>query len=330
MNEDQLYRIIARVLNGSAKLTDHNKLNVWRSQSAENERLFQKLKDNWETKHIRIPFEGENKHIQQILNKSRYSYTERSIEKMTPIYILKIAAGILILISLSFLAGTIKSDLKKEVKITEVKVPRGNRAEVMLPDSTVVWLGHQSKISHPIEFNSRQRVVYLSGEAYFKVNKNKKPFIVKTTGPDIKVTGTEFYVLDYHGEGVFETSLINGSIELHTKNHSVYKVKPGQNILYNKKTGKINSGSFDSNYYNFWKNGEYSFKDQSFSNLAQKMKRIYNVEIIFEDQSLMDKTFTGSMNTEDNVYTLLEIFRKSSLVPFKYTIDEKKIIIQTQ
>ena len=67
-------------------------------------------------------------------------------------------------------------------------VPAGQRAELILPDSTKVWLNAHSKLVYPLSFHKDTRSVELSGEAYFEVRRNEKvPFVVKTSKVDIKV-----------------------------------------------------------------------------------------------------------------------------------------------
>ncbi|HEX3008177.1 MAG TPA: FecR family protein, partial [Bacteroidales bacterium] len=67
------------------------------------------------------------------------------------------------------------------VSYYQVKAPLGGRSELTLPDGSVVWLNAGSSIRYDNRFNERNRNLYLEGEGYFKVAKNKKlPFIVKT------------------------------------------------------------------------------------------------------------------------------------------------------
>ena len=88
-------------------------------------------------------------------------------------------------------------------------VPAGQRAELLLPDSTRVWLNARSKLIYPVSFGKGTRQVELNGEAYFDVIHNEKqPFVVKTSLMDIQVLGTEFNVTAYSGSSDFEVSLL--------------------------------------------------------------------------------------------------------------------------
>ena len=109
-------------------------------------------------------------------------------------------------------------------------VPAGQRAELILPDSTRVWLNAHSKLIYPVSFGKGNRQVELNGEAYFDVVHNEKqPFIVKTRQMDIQVLGTEFNVTSYSSD--FEVSLLRGCIELSSPSlSSTYKVKEKEHV----------------------------------------------------------------------------------------------------
>lgn len=64
-----------------------------------------------------------------------------------------------------------------------LKVPRGGEYFVVLDDGTKVWLNAETEFRYPVVFGEKERVVELSGEAYFQVHRDeKRPFIVKTAG----------------------------------------------------------------------------------------------------------------------------------------------------
>ena len=80
-------------------------------------------------------------------------------------------------------------------------------------------------------------------------------------------------------------------------------------------------------FYDYWQNGIYRFKDERFDSLAKKIARIYNVEIVFGDEELKSRIFTGTLSVDDNIYTLMEAFKIASGKPFEYSFDRGKIYI---
>ena len=111
-----------------------------------------------------------------------------------------------------------------------ITIPRGGEYKLVLADGTIVWLNSDSYIRFPVAFSGDKRQVELRGEAYFEVAKNAaKPFIVKISDYDIRVTGTQFNVRNYPGERV-ATTLVEGSVQLE-RGKEVQKMFPGQQAL---------------------------------------------------------------------------------------------------
>lgn len=99
--------------------------------------------------------------------------------------------------------------VKKMLQTHSIVIPRGETFKLILCDGTEVWLNANSKLVYPTAFIERERTVFLEGEAYFKVTKDTKPFIVKTDYLQTKVLGTEFNVKSYTAEDSHVT-LISG------------------------------------------------------------------------------------------------------------------------
>ena len=91
---------------------------------------------------------------------------------------------------------------------------RGNRANLLLPDGTNVWLNAGTSLRYPVAFKGKSREVELNGEAYFEVSKSEKPFVVKTDRCDVEVLGTTFDVEAYADETEFRTTLYEGAMQL--------------------------------------------------------------------------------------------------------------------
>ena len=91
---------------------------------------------------------------------------------------------------------------------------KGSRSRSLLPDGTTVWLNAGSKLYYENDFNGT-REVRLEGEAFFDVVKQTdRPFIVHTSGIDIKVLGTAFNVKSYPEDKTVETTLYRGLVQV--------------------------------------------------------------------------------------------------------------------
>lgn len=71
----------------------------------------------------------------------------------------------------------------------------GEQQRIVLPDSSVVYLNGKSTLYYPKQFRNEQRVVRLSGEAFFEVSRDlERPFFVIGKDFTTKVLGTAFNV----------------------------------------------------------------------------------------------------------------------------------------
>ena len=68
---------------------------------------------------------------------------------------------------------------------------KGEKSYLQLPDGTKVWLNSCTTLEYAENYGHSNRSIYLDGEAYFEVAKNKDlPFVVKANGIDVKAIGT--------------------------------------------------------------------------------------------------------------------------------------------
>lgn len=246
---------------------------------------------------------------------------------------LKYAAIVIIALLGGYFISTV--DFNNGIAMNEVSVPKGNRTSVTLPDGTKVWLNNGTKLIYPVEFKGKNREVKLEGEGYFEVSHDKAhPFIVKIGDNRIKVLGTKFAVTAYPNDKFIRTDLISGQIQFDIQDrnqmdkfHS-YLMKPSQSLVFDKSSGKISESKISDSFYNYWINGVYQFKDETFEELAKKIERIYNVDVTFEEESLKKRLFSGTLSVDDNIYTLMEVFERATGEPFTYTHEANHIYIE--
>lgn len=186
-------------------------------------------------------------------------------------------------------------------------VPAGQRAELILPDSTRVWLNAHSKLIYPVSFGKGNRQVELNGEAYFDVVHNEKqPFIVKTRQMDIQVLGTEFNVTSYSSD--FEVSLLRGCIELSSPSlSSTYKVKEKEHVKL--KDNKLIVNNITDYDYFRWKEGLICFNNESVATIIEKLKLYYDIDIETHNKKFLNSRYTGKFRTKDGIEQVLRVLQ---------------------
>ncbi len=217
------------------------------------------------------------------------------------------------------------------IQYTETIAPRGQKSQIVLSDGTKVWLNSDTKIRYPGQFDKNQRDVYLDGEAFFEVTKNKhQPFLVHTSGPDVKVHGTKFNVKAYADENQVETSLFEGRVDLLIKNQESgqtdnKELKPGQSIIYSEINHQLASVRFPKDEIDGWKKNQLIFKDDAFIKLVKKIERWYNVEVIYDARKFDNRRLTVELFEGERLEKLMEILSLALSVNYQY--EKGKIIL---
>lgn len=224
------------------------------------------------------------------------------------------------------------------VVYNEVYVPLGSRSQITLSDGTRVWLNAGSKMRYPMNFSSTSREVILEGEAYFDVAKMRdKIFIVKTSDVNVKVYGTQFNIKAYADESIIQTTLVEGSLSVEPSKNSILKkavmLKPYQSASYykSKKGGEKSEKQLmvtptaDPLTVTSWKDSKWIITGEELDELAIKLERRYNVKITFEDESLKNYKFSGTLK-EETFEQVLKIVQLS--MPIVYTVEENNVIFR--
>jgi ferric-dicitrate binding protein FerR (iron transport regulator) len=218
----------------------------------------------------------------------------------------------------------------QEVVYNTLKVPYGKRFKLQLSDGTVVNLNSGTTLKYPEQFGlNGKRNVYLTGEAFFEVAKDKNhPFIVHANKVEVEVLGTKFNVSAYPENPTVNSTLIEGSIQMaeaENKSNAVLIV-PNQMATWQNNSKKITTKFVDTSIYSAWTKGDIAFKDTPFSTIAKIIERAYDVKIINENSDLARQSFTGSIKiSESSVENILELLKRDT--PFNYAINENTITI---
>ncbi len=204
-----------------------------------------------------------------------------------------------------------------------LSVPKGGLYAVVLSDGSKVWLNSASSLHFPTAFTGSQRVVELTGEAYFEVAKNKeRPFLVKVGNMQVKVLGTHFNIKAYSDENVIKTSLLEGSVNI-TRGNATELLRPGEQALVNKEEDKIDITKANLDNVMAWRNGMFQFEGADIAEIMREISRWYNVDIEYADKVPI-RHFEGKISKNAQLSDVLRILELSNV---KFTVKDKKIIV---
>lgn len=214
---------------------------------------------------------------------------------------------------------------KKELEFNQLIIPKGTFYHLVLSDGTKVWLNADSKIKYPVSFGKDKREVSLHGEGYFEVAKDStRPFIVSTDKMDVKVLGTTFDVNTYEDEGKSFVVLVEGLVEVSAGKGESRIITPGHMAEVNMydTQAKIQISKCDAEHYIAWKNGNFSFRNASLTEILKRVSRYYDVTVIRE-QVFEEEYYTGDVSSDVSLESLLAVIESSTSVSFKV---ERKIV----
>lgn len=213
----------------------------------------------------------------------------------------------------------------------EFYAPEGQISEFKLSDGTRVWMNSGTRIKVPMNFDSKHRLVFMEGEAFFEVTKDpKNPFYLHTSELSVKVMGTSFNVSAYQSEENSEITLIEGKVGIKERyGQRLAMLLPGQQLVYNKNTGEKLKREVDTLPYEAWRDGKMIFKDRSLEYIAERLERWYNVEIEFKCQEISQLKFTGTILKNKPFSQVLEAITLTSPVRFEIKVnsDQKNRVI---
>ncbi|WP_343707702.1 FecR family protein [Flavobacterium sp.] len=211
-----------------------------------------------------------------------------------------------------------------------IRIPYGKKFEVQLSDGTLVHLNAGTSLRYPVQFVKNQnRQVYLLGEAYFEVEKDKEhPFDINTQNVNIEVLGTKFNVDTYSGNTSTDVVLVEGKVSMYkdqkTKENQVY-LKPGEKGSNERGQSKITTEQVNTEYYTAWVKGSLVFKNASFDEIIKKLERRYNVTFINRNKTLGKEIFNARFDNEP-IEVVLKYFSDSYKID--YDIDRDRITIK--
>lgn len=205
--------------------------------------------------------------------------------------------------------------------------PRGGQFAVQLPDGTKVWLNAASTLRYPTAFTNRERMVYVSGEAYFDVAPNPAmPFKVNISDrAEVMVLGTQFNVNSYANTNTLNTTLIEGAVQFYEKNRpdNARVLKPGEQAGW--EDGRIYvTNKVDLNKVVAWKNGLFNFDGASLDDVMKEVERWYDIEIVYEGSQIPEFKFFGELSRDLTLQGLINALKDSGV---RFRIENRTLIV---
>lgn len=262
-------------------------------------------------------------------NYSRYSRDNTSWSKK----LIKVAASLALIISVAlyylYEQNLIYPEKEKVIAASLVvkETPPGVKLQTVLPDGSKIWLNADSKVSYDHCYGQKDRKIYLTGEAYFEVEKDEtRPFIVQSGSLTTTALGTSFNIRSLAGSQSSEVALVTGKVEVEKDGNTREKVVliPGQKVVHNSSLKSMLKSDFQIEDAIGWKNGILVFDNASFNEIREMLERWYGVKISSELSKGGEWNYTGKF---DNQSLELVLQRLAFIKGFRFRIEENNVYL---
>lgn len=213
-------------------------------------------------------------------------------------YLLRVAAGLLVLISLSAAAYLIFNRNIVNSRIVVSTEMNQKNLQVTLPDGSIVYLNRNTSIAYNINPGKDERKVTLTGEAFFDITPDpENPFVVDAGKANITVMGTSFNVISSNSGEAVEVFVQTGKVILsdNSGNESI-ELDPGF-IGTMKNNISLKVLNDDPNYL-AWNTGKLVYDGQTLETVFNDLKKVYNMDIIADDPGILLKTWTSPIDNQ--------------------------------
>lgn len=228
--------------------------------------------------------------------------------------------------SITYTASAANSTSTAQVQFNTLATVRGEQSPypLVLADGTKVWLNAASSITFPTSFSGKERIVKITGEAYFEVVHDAlHPFKVKVGDQTIEDLGTQFNINAYPDEPAMKTTLINGKVKISDGSQTAL-LKPGYQAVVSPSGSSITVQAADLDQVMAWKNGNFEFEGTPLKDIMRQISRWYNVDISYQG-TIAEVEFGGSISRSKNINEILSVLETTKGVHFK--IEGRRIIV---
>jgi ferric-dicitrate binding protein FerR (iron transport regulator) len=203
-----------------------------------------------------------------------------------------------------------------KVMYNTVVTPSGGQYQLTLADGSRVWLNAASSIRFPTAFTGKERIVEITGEAFFEIaQRADMPFQVKVQDMQVNVLGTSFNIMAYRDEQAIKTTLVDGAVQLkHGDQASI--LKPGLQASLAGREGRFVIATADMEQTLAWKEGKFRFRNTNIRTIMRQLSRWYNIDVSYEGD-VSDIDLTGVISRREEAGKLLTALEATQRVQFE-------------
>lgn len=208
-----------------------------------------------------------------------------------------------------------------------IQTAEGEMITLTLADGTEVKLNSNSKLTYPHQFAGKERMLHLSGEAFFKVKHDShRPFIVDAGGILTKDLGTSFNIRAY-SENDCKVTLVEGKVAVLTKEKNAKPIflTPGQQFSTTPNAStKIQTVDTEEN--TAWADGVLYYHDQTLEYIIANLADHYQLTADFRNQQAKGKHLDFSIDKNGSIENAISLLNDLGVA--KISFKNKTLIVE--
>ncbi|MET6996443.1 FecR family protein [Chitinophaga defluvii] len=321
MNEQQLTELIERYLEGTATQEEREKVEQWYAG-------FDDYTANFYNGDAAKIAASAQKSLALIRQQLSAAPARQPVQMKRRMGWTRIAAAAVVLLFAGVATYFFLYTPRVSARII-VKNAAGQVRQVLLPDSSVVWLNSHSEIQYLPDFSDTAREVFLSGEGFFEIRpESKRPFLVHCQEITTRVLGTSFNVNAYRELDTMAITLLTGKVAISSSGKVLGVLAPDQQLSYYRTSGKVVTAQVSADALGAWKEGKLQFDDCSMEQIATTLERWYGYKFSFEYDQLKKCRYSASFENTIPLKDLLDILRQVSNVQYDLDAVNKSVVFK--
>lgn len=194
----------------------------------------------------------------------------------------------------------------------------GEQKMILLPDSSRIWLGPNSELQYPEQYENLRNIVLVSGEAFFDVMPDAlHEFTVEVDSLQVAVLGTSFNVRAYQNLPGLNIAVNTGKIRVTRRGNVLGLLSAGQTIQYDRDLGAVAMGTFNPEATDGWKNNRLNFDNTPLTEVLRMLENYYPVRFILQHPQSV--TISGSFNMKMKPEQVMNVIQEIAGNSIRFT-----------
>jgi len=317
---EHIESIITRKISESITIEEQTILDSWLNESEANTSHFNELQKVYKSEPQKEKYPAIDIDLEWAKFKNK---VQHDVNSTKPSFgWLRIAASVALIAVLGYAIWF------NQFKSNTIRVVAETWGEtVILPDNSLITLNKGAEITYPKEFSSENRMVSLSGEAFFEVTRNEnKPFIINLSQSRVEVLGTSFNIKENNNNNGTEVVVNTGKVRFSNKtlSKSVVLTKGEKGTLM-KSTNIITKMTNTDVNVMAWKTRKIVFNDMELDKVIKTINSLYDAQISFSTNIGVNCNVTVSFENQ-SLEAVLSVLELTLNLKYKKTGDVIEII----